>query len=220
MKSIKPMLNVAAIFLLAFLLVSCSAMGLPSFNAAKGKIKNGVYTGKIGIQPSLGTFSVKVPQANNDYEFTYMQMKEQFEQTSTYVSFGPAAFDLSIFRVIVGVKPPVPFAVFKQKTVPMIAAYIGQAYGQPIQKIYETDTTFKGYPALYAVYTQSLPNNRSTLTHGIYYVAYGKYVVVLWTMGDSNSGSGRAINDSNRNQIINRTWQPEVEFVNSFRLNN
>ena len=143
------LIKLTSVFLIIFLLAGCSSMGLPSFNSAKGKIKNGTYTGKIGTQSTLGTFSVKVPQTSNDYEFTYMQMKEDIGNDFTYVSFGPAALDFSIYRVMVGVKDQVPFTAFKQKSVPMLAAYVEKAYGQPIHKIYETNTTFNGHPAFY-----------------------------------------------------------------------
>ena len=220
-------LKFASLIIILMLLAGCSSMGLPTMNAVKGKINNGIYNGKIGEQPGLGGFSVKVPQASNNYEFSYMQMKEEIGSDNTYVSFGPAAIDFSIYRVFIGVRDQVPFEKFKAQAIPMIAPFIAKSYGQPIYKIYQQDITYKGHPALYAVYTQHLPSyfdpigmhqiEGVMLTHAIYYIDYGKYLVVLWAMGNSGGGSN-AITDKSRSQMINRTWKPQLEFVNSFRL--
>ena len=220
-------LKFASVILILMLLTGCSSMGLSSMNSAKGKINNGIYSGKIGERPGLGGFSVKVPQASSNFEFSYMQMKEQIGSDMTYVSFGPAAIDFSIYRVFVGVRDQVSFEKFKTQAFPAMASLIAESYGQPIHKIYQKDINYHGHPAQYAVYTQYLPSyfnpinmhqiEGSMLTHAIYYIDYGKYLVMLWSMGNSSSGSN-AITDKNRSQMINRTWKPQVEFVNSFRL--
>lgn len=46
-------------------------------------------------------FSIALPHKEGTYEYRYMQMKEQFSKESDYVSFGPAAMDRSIYRVLI-----------------------------------------------------------------------------------------------------------------------
>ncbi|WP_298772360.1 hypothetical protein [uncultured Shewanella sp.] len=48
-----------------------------------------------------GDFSIALPHKEETYEYRYMQMKEQFSKESDYVSFGPAAMDRSIYRMLI-----------------------------------------------------------------------------------------------------------------------
>lgn len=198
-----------------------------SYNNIKSKMQDGVYRSSVGTLPGLAQFSIRAPQADIRSEFIQMKTKEERFNDYTYLSFGPAAFDLTIYRAIVGVKDQLPFKVFKQKSIPMLAAIIQQAYKQPLTKRFEKELSFKGHPAIYTVFTQTIPEKvnlrlqRSapqTLTHGIYFIDYGKYLVVLWTMGDSLSLKNK-MDDSNISRMVNRVWQPELEFVNSFQIN-
>lgn len=83
----------------AFVFMGCSTTGgtigglVPAPKFLKGEIKNNTYTAKDK------SFSVTVPHKDGSYEYTYMQVKEQYFEYGAYVSFGPAAFDQSIYRL-------------------------------------------------------------------------------------------------------------------------
>ncbi|WP_299494556.1 hypothetical protein [uncultured Shewanella sp.] len=91
------------IFLLFVVLVSgCSsttggAIGglFPAPKWTDGEIRNDRY-----YAPE-GDFSIALPHLEDTYEYRYMHIKEQFSQESDYVSFGPAATDKSIYRVLI-----------------------------------------------------------------------------------------------------------------------
>jgi len=60
----------------------------------EGKIQRNVYTAKNNL------FSIAIPHREGSYEYAYMKVKEEFHgEQGAYVSFGPAAFNQSIYRV-------------------------------------------------------------------------------------------------------------------------
>lgn len=81
------------------LITGCAATGgtlgglIPLPKVTKGEIKNNRYYAKDG------SFSVALPHENPSHEYTYMALKEKYTNEETYVSFGPAAFDRTIYRI-------------------------------------------------------------------------------------------------------------------------
>jgi hypothetical protein len=70
----------------------CGMFPTPKF--LDGRIEGTTYTSEDG------RFAVMVPQAKDDYELLYLNVKEEHQpQGEEYVSFGPAAFDRRFFRV-------------------------------------------------------------------------------------------------------------------------
>lgn len=84
-----------------FWLTACSSStggtigGLfPAPKFTEGEIKNNHY---VSLD---GDFSIGLPHQESSYEYRYMEMKEQYGEESEYVSFGPAAMDGSIYRLL------------------------------------------------------------------------------------------------------------------------
>jgi hypothetical protein len=92
-------INIALAASLLVLFAGCSTTGgdilglFPAPKILKGSIDNNVYTSKDKL------FSIAIPHKQGSYEYKYMQVKEEYTPHNDYVSFGPAAFDQSIFRV-------------------------------------------------------------------------------------------------------------------------
>ena len=103
-------LHITLLAAAAFALVGCSSTGIvpagnTSENAAsdlasapkplKGEIRGSLYTA-----PDK-SFSVIVPHKKKEgaHEYANTQIKEEFTGYGAYVSFGPAAFDESVYRV-------------------------------------------------------------------------------------------------------------------------
>jgi hypothetical protein len=218
-------------FFLFGMLASCSAinssLGIPTLNLDKDHIKNGIYSNKIGECPGFHYFSFTVPQASNGDDYLYMQMKEDRSKNNTYVSLGPSAADFTLYRVMIIAKNHMPFSSFQQHYIPLYAKHIAKIYGAPLQKIVEKETLVHHHPALYVVYIQKIPRyfsvlrlntvKSTTLTHAIYYINYEKYIVLLWTLGNSN-GTMNPVNEHNRMALINGTWGPQTTFVDSFHI--
>jgi len=213
------------LILTTLLLTGCRDVAIevaPFSTSAKNQIKNGVYYGKIGSRPDVGSFSVKVPQANSLEELSELKTKELVYHYSADVSFGPTSKDATIYRVLVAVGGPMTFEEMKTKyIVPTIPSNIEKIYKQPVNRVYQKDVLIQSHPAVYMVYTQHIPKGfmakEETLTHSIYCIWYPHLTAILWMTG-SSSGKINAISDRNRNEVINRTWKPQEEFVNSFRV--
>lgn len=98
------MRNKFSIYLIPFLffIQGCESTGgiigglFPAPKFLKGDITNNIYTSKEK------KFSIQVPHKEGSYEYTYLNIKEQYNEHGTYISFGPAAFDKSIYRRVRG----------------------------------------------------------------------------------------------------------------------
>lgn len=211
---------------ITLLLTGCANGFFPPMNALNGQLVQDRYTQKIGSQPNLGRFSIQIPHQPDSYEYRYMQTNEEIGDDYTYVSFGPAALDGTIYRVNVGLRDPVPFKVFSQWVLNRLKKMAENTEHQKMKKVYEENVRVQGQPAVFAVYTQHIPghtdialHNRAsvTYTHAIYYVDYGQYGVIFWIQTNSVMPLN-TVNDKNRNKITQRQWQPMQTFVHSFRL--
>src|SRR5690606_30932113 len=93
----------ALTFLLAapLLLTACIDKWYP--NQLSGTVKEGAYTNhaRVGRLASFDTYQVQVPQSYNTYQTQMLHANEVIAKDYTYVSFGPALTDHSIYRVMI-----------------------------------------------------------------------------------------------------------------------
>lgn len=177
-----------------FALVGCSTGGttggsvgglFPAPKFLKGEIKNDVYTAQDK------SFSVLVPHKNGSYEYKYMQVKEQHSEYGAYVSFGPAAFDQSIYRVETAKRATsgsqsVKFDDAAAKIVEGYKAQLQNGYGTVPKETESRQETINGRKTYYRKLTQVVPagkyasNQATTLTHDVYVIDFEKGAAVVW----------------------------------------
>lgn len=155
-----------------------------SYSQKKGKIKNNVYTAPHQI------FTVSTPHKKGSYEFSYMQVKEQSDKDVIYVSFGPAAFNQSIYRIDFTKKShkalkDISFDEFAPLAIHGYNELLGKAYNSDLVENEKTSTTINDYKAYYYKFTQNVPegilmNVESKLIHHVYVVDYKIGVAVIW----------------------------------------
>ena len=145
-----------------------------------------------------------------------MQIKEQYQDRDAYVSFGPAAFNQSIYRVEVSVYPENTHAqVSLDDAAPQIingyAQQLMQGYGTAPETLEEAKTKINGYDAVYRKMTQNIPagkymsNSSATFEHFIYVIDYIIGAGIVWV------------------QIPTETHSPDpvlspIEFAESLKL--
>lgn len=171
-------------------LAGCSTTGgtigglFPAPKFLKGEIGNNIYTAMDK------SFSVAVPHKSGSYEYKYMQVKEQYAEDGAYVSFGPAAFNQSIFRIHTAKRPKPGVETRKFDD---IAPLVLEAYNEQLQTGYSSapqvsvtnKEDIKGRKAYYWKMTQVVPagkyyNNRDTvLTHEVYVIDFENGVVFV-----------------------------------------
>lgn len=157
----------------------------PASRDLSGKIENGVYTAEDG------SFSVTVPHAPDGYEFRYMQVKELAQPGDRYVSFGPAAFCQSIWRLVV--TPVADHArlegvfdeAFEMET-KQFREQIEAAGRAPLILDSENREPLDGHAARRRIYTQQVPagvyasNAPATLTHEVLLLDLQRAVIFVW----------------------------------------
>jgi hypothetical protein len=175
----------------AIVLAGCATTGgtigglFPAPKFLKGEIKNNIYTARDK------SFSVAVPHKDGSYEYTYMQVKEQYSEYGAYVSFGPAALDLNIYRVETGKRitpnsQALSFDEVAPKVVEGYKAQLQDSYGTAAQEVESRQETINGRKAHYWKLTQVVPagkftNNREAIfTHDIYVIDFQKCAVTVW----------------------------------------
>lgn len=183
----------------AVIISSCSTTGgtigglLPAPKFLKGEIKNDIYTAKDK------SFSVAVPHKVGSYEYTYMQVKEQYSEYGAYVSFGPAAFNQSIYRVETGkrVMPEsqdVKFDDFVTKIIEGYKAQLLKGYGTAPQEKESRQELIHGRKAYYSKLTQVIPagkyysNEATTFTHDVYVIDFEKGAAIVWVQVPEEAG--------------------------------
>jgi hypothetical protein len=190
--------RVLATLALAATLAGCSSTGgtalglfpLPKF--LDGEIEGDAYIGGDGL------FRVALPHPEESYEFTYMSVKEEEINGSFYVSFGPAAFDQSIYRVEFGLADDhaTLAANFDTTFEAAVAHYAGQlqaGYGAPLVLTSESREPLGGRPARSRTYTQLVPagkhaggyasNRESTFTHEVFWIDLERAAALVWVQG-------------------------------------
>ncbi len=155
-----------------------------SYSQKKGKIKNNIYIAPYKL------FTISTPHQKGSYEFRYMQVKEQNDKDIIYASFGPAAFNQSIYRVEFTKKSHeliknVSFDEFAPLAILGYNDRLSNAYSSDLKEIEKTNLKINDYDAYYWVFTQNIPagkymNVASMLTHHAYVVDYNIGVAVIW----------------------------------------
>ncbi|RJQ48991.1 MAG: hypothetical protein C4528_01500 [Gammaproteobacteria bacterium] len=187
MSRLRFVLFVAAVFTL----VGCSTTGgtigglFPAPKFLKGEIKNDIYTAQDK------SFSVVVPHKDGSYEYTYMQVKEQYSEYSAYVSFGPAAIDQSVYRIETAKRvTPGSQSVKLDDVAPKIVegykAQLQKGYGTVPQETESRQETINGRKAYFWKLTQVVPagkyisNKAATFTHDVYVIDFEKGAAIVW----------------------------------------
>lgn len=185
----------------------CSSSGgtlgglIPLPKNLQGSIVNNIYVAQDG------TFRVMSPHEKGSNEYTYMAVKEKYSPMGDYVSFGPAAFDQSIYRVnFTGTADAqgvaMPFETAAEKVISSVRGVLEQGYGTEMIEKEKGSTTVNGRNALSWTYVQSLParatiqgqTSADTLTHTVVAIDNGSSIAVLWVQTPASCGGceGRA----------------------------
>ena len=165
----------------------------PAPKFLEGKIENNIYTAKDSL------FSISIPHPEGSYEYKYMQVKEQFKNNEAYVSFGPAAFNKSIYRVHVIIHPD-----SGKKTVPLdkAAPQIIKSYEQQMHKHYGTNPKIQETKIIkinnnktyYWKLSQDIPagkhisNSNAIFNHHIYVIDYKIAAGIIWVRIPADTG--------------------------------
>jgi hypothetical protein len=176
----------AAALAAAAALTGCVTFGdAPPPKVLSGSVANDRYTAQDG------SFSVAVPHPQDSYEYTYMQVKEMAQQGGQYVSFGPAAYDQTIWRLEVAPAPDQETlaSVFDSAFEAEIANYrrqIEAAGKAPLQFESEGNDAVGGHPSRQRTFTQVVPagvvisDAPATLTHEVLAVDMQRALVFVW----------------------------------------
>ena len=150
----------------------------------KGTIENDIYKSRDGL------FQVGCPQPKGSYEYTYMAVKELYGPKGDYVSFGPAAYDVSIYRVNITGRTDdrgvtTPFAQAAELIVQEFSATLEKSYGAPVVPQAHEQSVVNGLPALTWTFTQTLSGSgargaANVVTHEVAAMDAGINFAVLW----------------------------------------
>jgi hypothetical protein len=178
-------------------LAACSTTGgtvgglFPAPKMLKGTIQNDTYRARDGL------FQVGCPQPKGSYEYTYMAVKESYTPKGDYVSFGPAAYDQSIYRVNVTGRTDeqgttVPFEQAAQLGVQTFEGVLEKGYGVPLTLRAHGKALVNGLSALTWTFTQAIPARTGSsgtgevLTHEVAAVDAGQNIALLWVQTPSS----------------------------------
>jgi hypothetical protein len=157
----------------------------PTFKSLKGKISNDVYTA-----PDSG-FSVAVPHKKDSYEFKYMKTSEGTSADGEYVSFGPAAYDQSIYRVEILRRSeptdPDAFDHGAQQVIPGFKQLMEQRFAAPLNQLDAQTLSVKGRKSDFWRFAQHVPpgrlgNKETLLTSDVYVIDCGRSVAFVSVM--------------------------------------
>ena len=178
--------------LVAMAAVSTSCGLFPPMQWVEGTLERDRYTAPDG------DFSVAVP-FRGEYERDWMQVKERASELEQYVSFGPAAFDHSIFRLSV----PRPHPNLVQLGMREIAArgsrgvveQLEQGFGAPLELLADEAAEVDGKQAWHRRYRQPVPagvlsDDEGLLYHRLLVVRDGERVWMTWRQWPENNDSG------------------------------
>jgi hypothetical protein len=188
-------------------LAGCASSGgtlgglVPLPKTLQGSIVDNVYIAKDGA------FRVTSPHQKGSNEYTYMAVKEKYSPMGDYVSFGPAAFDQSIYRVnftgtadVQGIA--MPFETAAEKVVASFRGELEKGYGTELIEKEKGTTKANGRSVLSWTYVQSLASHTTilgqtaadTLTHEVIAIDGGNSIAVLWVQTPASCGvcEGRA----------------------------
>ena len=141
--------RLAAFATLTLLLASCGS--LPPSQSVAGTLERDRYTSRDG------DFSVAVPFVG-DYERTWMQVKEERHALVQYISFGPAALNQSIYRLMVFREHPEAVRTSLDAAAAGIASeltmQLERSYGAPLQLVTDKAANVNGIAARQRRYRQ------------------------------------------------------------------
>jgi hypothetical protein len=156
----------------------------------KGTIENDTY------RAPDGRFQVGCPQPTNSYEYKYMAVKEVYGPKGDYVSFGPAAYDQSIYRVNITGRTDdrgatVPFEEAAEIGVKAFSESLETAHAATLVLQAHGKSVVDGMPALTWTFTQAVPGQGAhgiaeTLTHEVAAVDAGNNIALLWVQTPSS----------------------------------
>ena len=165
-------MKLLTILLLPFciVLVGCETTGgtigglIPAPKFYQGKVENGIYYAKDG------SFEVSVPAEQGSPAYTYMEVKEQYNDMGAYVSFNTSVRPNEVYRIEIGRKldksqksPP-----FEQVVEGVLSNYKKQlkGFGTIPTEVWRTDTKLNGNNAVLAMLEQKIYSE--TAYHIIY----------------------------------------------------
>jgi hypothetical protein len=155
----------------------------------KGTIENNTY------RAPDGRFQIACPQPKDSYEYKYMAVKEVYGPKGDYVSFGPAAYDQSIYRVNITGRTDdggttVSFEQAADLGVQAFSATLEKTYGAPLVAQAHGKSVVNGLPALTWTFVQTLPGPAArgpeTLTHNVAALDAGGNFALLWVQTPSS----------------------------------
>lgn len=187
---------------ITFVISGCQTTGgtigglFPAPKFLEGKIENNIYTSKDNM------FSIQVPHSQGTYEYTHMAVKEQYSNVGAYVSFGPAAFDRSVYRIVTGYRlTPESKNIEVESLLPQmvggIASQLENGYESKLELQSKDKTKLNGNNAWHWIWTQIIPagkaiSNKSTVfKHEAYVVELGNVVGLLWVQTPTEIIGGR-----------------------------
>jgi len=170
-------------------LAACASTGgdigglFPAPKFLKGDIEGNVYTAKDK------RFTVSVPHVQGSYEYTYMQVKEQYGTVEDYLSFGPAAINQSIYRIDFVTAPTGQSLPDLDTVAPKMLKVVEQeaqgAYGGTITAGDQTKLAIGGHNAYHWELTQTVPKGKLAnvavdLVHQVYQIDFGRSMATIW----------------------------------------
>jgi hypothetical protein len=190
-------LSKISIIVLSFVIFGCSSTGgtigglFPAPKILDGKIENDIYISKNS------DFSVSIPHKDGTYEFTYLQIKEQYNELGAYISFGPAAMDQSIYKLEIGKKlsPESHQVNFSDAVDSVVTNYSKQLeYGYNSKPILITKekAIINGFESYVVQLSQDVSNQ--TLEHEVIVTNYPTMAAIFWVQKPAGRKSKASIN--------------------------
>lgn len=182
--------RIAIILMLPFL-NACNTTGgtigglLPSPKYTKGTIDGGYYNS------ADNSFRIKIPHGEGTYEYKYMEINEDYKEQGAYLSFGPAAFDKSIYRLQITYKshPDNQKYNLNSYSQKLLISYIDNLknyYSTTPNNTYHGNLVINGNKSLYWEFKQQIPagkfyNNKPTeFLHDVYAVDLEDAYLFIW----------------------------------------
>lgn len=190
----------AALFVVG--LTACSSTGgdigglIPAPKFLKGAIENNVYTAQDK------RFTVSVPHAQGSYEYNYMQVKEQYGQVEDYISFGPAAFNQSIYRIDFVTAPAGRSLPDLDTVAPKMLEVVEQesrrSYGGMVTAGDPAKLVIGGHNAYHWQLQQTVPegklaNIEVNLVHDVYQIDFGRSMATVWVQTQVGNPTANAL---------------------------
>jgi hypothetical protein len=181
--------STSAVLSLTLMVAACASTGgtigglVPAPKILQGSIDNNVYTAKDK------RFTVSVPHAQGSYEYTYMQVKEQYGPVEDYVSFGPAAINQSIYRIDLVTPPPGRSLPDLDTVAPRAIANVEQqaqaVYGSAATASEGSKVVIGGHNVYHWELKQTVPTGKLAnvpvdLVHEVYQIDFGGSMATVW----------------------------------------